>query len=218
MPTLLHIGASPRKTRSVSLEVAHMFTDAYRRARPGDRIETIDLWDIALPEFNGDAMDAKYAGLSGTSLTQSQQQAWDRIRELAKRLHDADTLLFSIPLWNFSIPYKLKHFIDVVSQKDILFSFDPGAGFGGLLQNKRAVVIYARGLDYSQQSFTPAALFDYQQRYMDAWLRFIGVEQIESVVVDRTLFDRQADPGAWQAIRDRTTSLASASPDSASPR
>ena len=132
MSTLLHIESSPRKNRSASLEVARAYLEAYRETHPDDRIDVLDLWSTELPEFNGDALDAKYADLSGTTLSVAQQQAWARIRHLAQRLHDADTLLFSVPLWNFSIPYKLKHFIDVVSQRDILFSFDE-RGAAGLL-------------------------------------------------------------------------------------
>jgi FMN-dependent NADH-azoreductase len=77
-----------------------------------------------LPEFDGHALDAKYADLSGTPVSDTQQVAWTSIRTLAQRLHDADTLLLSVPLRNFSIPYKLKHFIDVISQRDVLFIFD----------------------------------------------------------------------------------------------
>src|SRR6266581_4735754 len=124
MPTLLHIESSPRKTRSASLDVANAYIDAYRATHPDHTIDVLDLWSIELPEFDGVALDAKYAEMSNTPLNDAQQHAWAAIRRLAQRLHDADTLLFSVPLWNFSIPYKLKHFIDVVSQGGILFSVD----------------------------------------------------------------------------------------------
>lgn len=211
MPTLLHIEASPRKTRSASLDVARAYLDAWRDAHPDHRIEVLDLWAIALPEFDGDALNAKYSDLSGTPLNEAQQQAWAGIRHLAQRLHDADTLLFSVPLWNFSIPYKLKHFIDVVSQRNILFSFDE-RGSRGLLENKKAVVIYARGLDYSKQSGTPAESFDFQRPYMEAWLRFVGVTNVESIVVEKTLFGPEVDHAARQAARERAAALVGAAP------
>lgn len=77
-----------------------------------------------------------------------------------------------MPLWNFSIPYKLKHFIDLVSHQGILFSLDPEHGLQGLLRNKTAVVSYAPGLDFSAQSNTPAQTFDFQKTYIEAWLIF----------------------------------------------
>ena len=209
MSTLLHIESSPRKKRSASLEVARAYLDAYRQTHDDHRIDVLDLWSTELPEFNGDALGAKYADLSGTTLSVAQQQAWARIRRLAQRLHDADTLLFSVPLWNFSIPYKLKHFIDVVSQRGILFSFDE-RGAAGLLKGKQAVVIYARGLDYSMDSSTPAHSFDFQRPFMEAWLRFVGVTNVESIVVEKTLLGSEVDRVGRQAACERAVDLARA--------
>jgi FMN-dependent NADH-azoreductase len=195
MPTLLHIAASPRKTRSASREVANAFITEYQASHPEDIIKSLDLWDAQLPELDEDAMNAKYAGLSGTPLDEHQKKAWGRLEELANHLHNADKIVFSLPLWNFSIPYKLKQFIDLVSQKDILFSFDPVRGLEGLLHNKKALVIYARGLDYGKDSGsgTPAPAFDFQKPYFDAWLRFIGITDIRSVIVEKTLFGDAID-------------------------
>ena len=75
MSTLLHIESSPRKRRSASLDVARAYVDAYRDAHPDHRIDVLDLWSVALPEFDGGALDAKYADLSGTPLNEAQQQA-----------------------------------------------------------------------------------------------------------------------------------------------
>jgi FMN-dependent NADH-azoreductase len=209
MPTLLHIESSPRKKRSASLDVARAYVDAYRDTHPDHRIDVLDLWSVAMPEFDGDALDAKYADLSGAPLSKDQQQAWTSIRQLAQRLHDADTLLFSVPLWNFSIPYKLKHFIDVVSQRGILFSFDE-RGLQGLLKEKRAVVMYARGLDYSVGSSTPAHSFDFQRPFMEAWLRSVGVSDVKSIVVEKTLLGPEVDYASRQAAREQAMALARA--------
>lgn len=193
MTTILHIQASPRKQRSASLEVADAFIQAYQQARPEAKVETLDLWAIELPEFDEAAMAAKYAGLSGTVRTEAQEQAWAVLEALAQRLFLADVLVLSVPLWNFSIPYKLKHFIDLVTQKDILFSFDPQSGFTGLLQGKKAVVSYARGLDFSSDSSTPAQRFDFQKPYIEAWLDFIGVTDVQAVIVEKTIFASEVD-------------------------
>lgn len=195
MARLLYVEASPRKQRSASIEVARAFLAAYREAHPADEIETLDLWAVDLPEFDGPAMEAKYAGLSGTPLTEAQETAWRRIRELAQPFHAADRLLFAVPLWNFGIPYKLKHLIDVISQKDVLFSFTE-RGFSGLLPGCKAAVIYARGLDYGPSAFTPAAGFDFQKPYMEMWLRFIGVTDITAITVEKTLFGPEVDTRA----------------------
>ena len=50
--------------------------------------------------------------------------------------------LFTVPMWNARVPYILKQFIDVISQPGMIFGFDPVTGYTGLLENKRAAVIY----------------------------------------------------------------------------
>lgn len=124
MTRLLYVETSPRKDRSASIEVSRAFLQAHRAAHPDDQIETLDIWAIELPSFNGEALAAKYAGLRGVPLTSAQQAVWDDIRRLAAPFLAADKLLLGVPLWNFGIPYRLKQLIDVISQKDILFSFD----------------------------------------------------------------------------------------------
>jgi FMN-dependent NADH-azoreductase len=195
MAKLLYIECSPRKQTSASIEVCRAFLDAYRTANPADTIQTLDIWDLAMPELDGDALAAKYAGLSGTAATPAQKSAWRSIEELAAPFHAADKLLFGVPLWNFGIPYKLKHLIDVISQKDVLFTFD-GTGFVGKLTGKKAAVVYARGLDYvSPGSFTPAREYDLQRPYVEMWLKFVGVTDVHGILVEKTLFgpDGQSD-------------------------
>ncbi|WP_260963147.1 FMN-dependent NADH-azoreductase [Pseudomonas citri] len=208
MTTLLHIECSPRKQRSASLEVARSFITRYRENAPDTDIVTLDLWSLALPEFDDLALEAKYAGLNGTPLTAAQQDAWNTLKDLADHLHRADVLVMSVPLWNFSIPYKLKHFIDLVSQKDILFSFDPEHGLEGLLVNKTAVVMYARGLDFSAQSITPATRFDFQKPYVEAWLKFVGVTDVHSVIVEKTILGEDVDRSAREAANQQARRLA----------
>ena len=193
MPSMLHIEASPRKQRSASREIAQAFINAYIDTHPGTQLMTLDLWSRPLPEFDQQAIDAKYAGLCGMPLTQEQDDAWDQLRELAGFLHAADVLVFSIPMWNFSIPYKLKQFIDLVTQKDILFSLDPVRGFSGLLRSKKALVSYARGLDYSPRSSMPERELDFQSTFFESWLRFVGVHEVHSLVIEKTLFGESID-------------------------
>jgi FMN-dependent NADH-azoreductase len=188
MTRVLYIEGSPNKAYSASIEVCDAFLDTYRQVHPDHEIRKLDIWDLPMPEFDAAALAAKYAGLSGTALTPEQAAAWRQIERLAAPFHAADKFLFGVPLWNFSIPYKLKHLIDVISQKDVLFTFD-AADFAGKLIGKKAAVVYARGLAYqSPGSLTPAAEFDLQRPYMETWLRFVGVTDVTGIVVERTLF------------------------------
>ena len=207
MSTLLYIESSPRKQRSASIEVAQAFLTAYREAHPDAHIDTLDVWSTPLPEFDGAALDAKYAGIAGTPLTAVQSRAWAAIRALASRFQRAERILIGVPMWNFMIPYKLKHLIDCVSQKDLLFTFDEH-GLEGALKDRRAAVIYARGIEYSAASGTPAETYDLQRQYLELWLRFIGITDISTILVEKTFFGPEVDGGAREAAKQEARSLA----------
>lgn len=207
MNSLLYVEASPRKHRSASIEVARAFIRAYQAAHPSDTVDVLDVWDLDLPEFDGATMEAKYAGLGGTPLDQAQEFAWRRIQELAAPFLAAEKILFAVPLWNFSIPYRLKHLIDLISQKDVLFSFTE-AGFSGLLQGRKAAVVYARGLDFAPTALTPAGSYDFQKPYIEMWLRFVGITDISSIIVEKTLFGPEVDQGARDEAGRQAAALA----------
>lgn len=195
MTHILYIEASPRKRRSASIEIAQAALAAHRNNDASVTIDTLDLWSTELPHFDGPLLEAKYTGLAGTPMTTDQAAAWSQIRALAARFLAADALVLAVPLWNFSVPYKLKHLIDVVSQKDVLFTFDE-RGFAGLLQGRKALLICARGLDYSPTADTPAGTYDFQKPYVETWLRFIGITDIATVVAEKTLFGAEIDNAA----------------------
>ncbi|MBC8783260.1 FMN-dependent NADH-azoreductase [Pseudomonas fluorescens] len=205
MTTLLHIECSPRKQRSASLEIARQFIQRYQQNAPDTHVVTLDVWALDLPEFDGPVMDAKYAGLSGVALSDEQRVAWTALKALAAQLHQADVLVFSVPLWNFAIPYKLKHFIDVVSQKDVLFEFSPEHGLRGLLHNKTAVNVYARGMDFSAPG---AQAMDFQKPYLDAWLGFIGVTDVHTLSVEKNLLGPEVDQTSRQQSTAHALALA----------
>jgi FMN-dependent NADH-azoreductase len=208
MARLLYVEASPRKDRSASIEISRAFLEAYSAVNPEDEVEKLDIWASDLPSFDGEALAAKYASLSGVPLTTGQEAVWDRIRSLAAPFLAANKLLFAVPLWNFGIPYRLKQLIDLISQKDILFSFD-GHSFQGLLKARKAAVVYARGLDYlSAASSTPAITYDFQKPYMERWLRLIGITEISDIIVEKTLLEAEVDTEGRRKAKQIATALA----------
>ena len=186
MAHLLFVEASPRRERSVSSEAAKAFLKAYRAANPADTVDWLDVWTENLPALDQNAFDAKYAGLAGQTRTPAQEAAWQGLKKYADRFRAADKILVSMPMWNFAMPYRLKQLIDVVSHKDLLFTFDE-RGLNGLLTKSKAFVIYARGIGYDGDSGMPSSVWDHQKPYMEQWLKFVGVPQIASLIVEKTL-------------------------------
>jgi FMN-dependent NADH-azoreductase len=88
-------------------------------------------------------------------------------------------------MWNFSIPYRLKHYFDVIVQPGYTFSFSPEEGYKGLVTGKPVFVSYARGGEYPPKS--EMAGYDLQSRYVELILGFIGLTEVKSVFVEPTL-------------------------------
>jgi FMN-dependent NADH-azoreductase len=185
MAKLLHIESSPRKDRSASIAVARAFLDEYRKTHSGDTVETLDLWKTELPIFDGDVINSKYVILHGKEHTPEQKKAWGAVEKVIAQFKGADKYLFSLPMWNFGIPYKLKHFIDVIVQPTYTFSFSPKEGYKGLVTGKPAAVVYARGGAYPPG--TPGEGFDLQKRYLELVLGFIGFTDVRPIFVEGTL-------------------------------
>ncbi len=185
MAKLLYIKASPRGGRSHSVTAADAFVESYKASHPDDQVETIDLFHKDLPVFDGDTLDAKYAILNGKDHTPEQKAAWQAVEKVIEEFKSADKFLLALPMWNFGIPYKLKHYIDVLVQPGYTFSFSPEEGYKGLVTGKPVVVSYARGGEYP--AGTPAESYDYQKPYVEHILGFIGFTDIRTVVVEPTL-------------------------------
>lgn len=198
MARLLYVVGSPRKDRSVSTTAANAFLAAYTVKNPADTIDVLDTWAVDLPQLDQNAFDAKYAGLAGQERTPAQEAAWNRLKSYADRFRAADKILFSVPMWNFGIPYRLKQLFDLISHKDLLFTFDE-RGLNGLLTNSKAFVIYARGIGYGGDSGFPVEVWDQQKPYVDLWLKFIGVPQVNTMIVEKTLFGEDKDAIMRQA-------------------
>lgn len=184
MTRLLYIQASPRGDRSASSQVAQAYIDALKKKGPVE-VDMLDVWKDDLPAFDGAALEGKYAGLSGKPLTDEQADAWKAIHSLGERFRNADRIVISVPMWNFGVPYKLKQLIDLVTQKDVTFLFGE-AGFDGMLKKHSAVLVCARGLGYGEGGLSEDQ-FDYQNAYLTAWLNFLGVTDIHTIKVEKTL-------------------------------
>jgi FMN-dependent NADH-azoreductase len=184
MAKLLHIQSSPRGSRSASLAVAEHFVAVYRAAHPGDTVETLDLWQTDLPEINGATLGAIYAGKRGQAQLPEHLKVWHAIVRLADHFKSADYYLLSLPMWNFGIPYRLKHYIDLLVQRGLTFSVTPEEGYKGLVTGKPLVAVYARGGTYRPGS--GAESWDHQSTYLRHLLGFIGFTNIREIFVEPT--------------------------------
>jgi FMN-dependent NADH-azoreductase len=190
---ILNITTSPRKDKSASIAIVNAFLAEYKE-RVGDVVvDTLDIWQEQLPEFDAEAINAKYKGVSGEPMTPVETATWEKIRELASRFQRADRIVLSVPMWNFSFPYKFKQLIDLSCQRNMLFTFD-GDFYGPSLNIDKAFVVYVRGQS-DEAGFKTVSQpgFQYLSGYVDFWLQFIGVRSVVSLTVEHTWDGRAVD-------------------------
>ena len=178
MPKLLHLACSPRAD-SESAAGARIFLDQFRRVRPDWDIDLMDLWRDHLPEFTGEILDAKYARLNGKAFTDAQRDGFAEAERIAIRLSLADRVLISTPMWNFSIPYKLKQWLDVIIQPGLTFRFDAAQGYLPLLKDRPTLVILASGGDFV--TGMNRGRVDMATPYLREALRFVGISNVRFV-------------------------------------
>ena len=125
------------------------------------------------------------------------KEAWRDIEQAIARFLSADAYLISTPMWNFSIPHVLKHYIDVIVQPKYLFRYTD-KGVEGLAKNKKMVIITSRGGDYSASS--PFHANDYQEPYLRAIFSLVGITDI--VFINAQPMDALGQDVAEEKIRE----------------
>jgi FMN-dependent NADH-azoreductase len=174
MKKLLHIIATPRGKESRTLKVTEAFLESFRRSRPDWVVENLDLSKENLPSLTLKRVDGKYALLSGEDLYGDLKESWEEIVRHIERFLSADAYLISAPMWNFGIPYTLKHYIDVILPPKYLFRYTE-KGPEGLVKNKKMIVITSRGGDYSTGQMKA---YDFEEPYLRTAFGFTGISDI----------------------------------------
>ena len=187
MQRLLLIESSPHGAASHSGATARELLGAYTAAHPDTEVDHIDVWNLELPPFDAAMIAAKFAVLRAQDATPAQQARWAEALQLAQRFDRADRYIISLPMWNFGVPYRLKHFIDIVTLPGQNWQWSRESGYRPLLKGKRAALIYSGAGTYPQEHVSGIPNQDFQKPYMRQWLRFIGITLAGEIEVAPTL-------------------------------
>jgi FMN-dependent NADH-azoreductase len=180
---MLHLRGSPR-ARSRSAQVAEALIEAMQARDPLLAVEEMNLWDLTLPSMGGAMIEDRYQLIRGNRVSADNWAAWEEVRTLAAYFTSFDIWVISTPMWNFGVPYRLKHFIDVVTQPGMAFTNDASGNVAGHAAGKRSIIVAAGALD--MRSGAGLQHLDFQISYLAEWLRFIGVEKPEIIRVSPT--------------------------------
>lgn len=199
MSQVLVIESSARQQDSVSRQLTSEFLSQWQQAHPQDRIQIRDLARAPLPHMD--------ASLLGGWMTPAEQQsdeeraALQRSEEATRELLDADVLVLAAPMYNFAIPSTLKAWLDHVLRAGVTFRYTEN-GPVGLLTNKRAIILTARGGIY-----TGGAL-DHQEPYLRQALAFIGITDVQFVHAEGLAMGEQSASQGLLRAREQLAEVA----------
>ncbi|RHY09846.1 hypothetical protein DYB28_002093 [Aphanomyces astaci] len=114
------------------------------------RVIERDLWSPDLPKFCKDTMRSTYRVLQGEG-TSDDLATISPIQHLAQELLEADCVVVSTPVWNHSVPYVLKQYMDCVVQPDLTYSQATQEPF---VTGRTFVLISSAGGDIREQDTT----------------------------------------------------------------
>lgn len=185
--TVLRIDSSVRKEGSISRDLT---TRILERLAP-EKVITRDLTE-ELPLIDGNWVGANFT--PADKRTDEQKEALSLSDTMIAELNEADTIVIGLPIYNFSVPARLKAWVDQVARAGVTFRYTE-AGPEGLLKGKRAILAVASG-------GTPVGSeIDFATTYLKQVLGFIGITDVTIVAADQLALDADGSvKNAYNAV------------------
>lgn len=183
---LLRVDASPKGAKSNSRMLADEFVARLADAIPGLEIDHLDLAEDAPAHVTADFARATYT--PDAERTDAMRATLAASDALCARLLAADALLFSMPMYNWSMPSTFKAFIDAIVRTGVTYGFTEDGGTQGFLRQDKVLFITTRGADLGPGS--PYAGMDALTPALRAAFGFLGVSAPDFVNAEPMEFAR----------------------------
>ncbi|MEC7817139.1 MAG: NAD(P)H-dependent oxidoreductase [Pseudomonadota bacterium] len=174
MTNILHVTASIRSDESVSRKLGNRLVERLRD-RTGANVTLRDLANNDLPLIDTDRFAANLTPVAERGEQARQLAAIGD--DLIAELQAADTLVLSLPVYNFTMPSTLKAWADLVARAGTTFRYTE-SGPEGLVTGKKAYALIASG-------GTPiGSEIDFLTPWLRHFLKFIGITDLEIIAAD----------------------------------
>ncbi|MBX7461114.1 FMN-dependent NADH-azoreductase [Qipengyuania huizhouensis] len=174
MSTILHITASIRNDESVSRSLGKRLVERLAENQ-GAKVVTRDLAKNDLPYIDAERFAANLAPYAERS--PEQRDLANVADELIEELQEADTIVFSVPVYNFSVPATVKAWADLVARAGTTFRYTEN-GPEGLLTGKKVYITAASG------GTAMGSEIDFMSPWLKFFLGFLGMTDVELVAAD----------------------------------
>ena len=133
-------------------------------------------------------IDEAWVGANFTPVDQRNEEQKQRLAlsdALIDEIRQADHVVLTTPMYNFSIPASLKAWIDLICRAGVTFQYTSD-GPVGLLKDKQVDIIITTG------GVPLNSPVDFLSDYLKQVFRFIGIEQINIIAADQMSVDAEA--------------------------
>jgi FMN-dependent NADH-azoreductase len=178
---LLHIDASPRDARSHTRRLTHEFVNTWRRERPDDQVEHLEVGRTPPPHVDESWIAAAFA--TPSTRTEAMRETLRISDALIAQLIDADLIVVGIPMYNFSVPSGFKAYIDQIARIGVTFAFEPAdedQPYKPLVHGKRMFVIVATG-DSGYEAGGRYQRLNHLDPYLRTVFGFLGITDLTFV-------------------------------------
>ncbi|WP_414545542.1 FMN-dependent NADH-azoreductase [Nostoc sp. CCY0012] len=180
MANILHIDTSPRGERSISRQLSYELITSWKDTHLNDTVTYRDLGHHPVPHVDESWIAAAFT--PPDNRTPELTEAIKLSDSLIDEFLAADRYILGVPMYNFSIPSKLKAYIDQIVRVGRTFAVTDN-GYQGLVDSsKKVLVITSRGGSY--RPGTPEAAYDYQEPYLRAIFGYMGLTDVTFIHAD----------------------------------
>jgi len=145
-------------------------------------VTTYDVFEEDTPYFGQELFDAFGKVQNGGELTDVESRLLAAKQKAMDLLSSTDVVVFAFPLWNLTIPAKLQTFIDYVYAAGFAFNYDASGNLVGLMPEKKALFLNARGGVYSAPEAAPMEMAVNYMRNVFGGV--FGMQIIDEVVIE----------------------------------
>ncbi|AYC30404.1 FMN-dependent NADH-azoreductase [Paenisporosarcina cavernae] len=166
-------------TEGISSKMYDVFMEEISQAKDVT-VNTFDVFKEDMPYFGQDFFTAMGKSAQAEPLNDVEQRILTASNKAMDAFMEADVVVFAFPLWNKTIPAALQTFIDYIYRAGVTFSYNENGPIG-LVPDKKAIILNARGGVYSTPEMAPSEM---SVNYIRMIMNFFGIKDVEEIIIE----------------------------------
>jgi len=184
MKKVLVINSSARGLNSHSRKLTEVFTDEWKSTHTEPQITFRELGNADVPHINEIWIAAAFKPVALRTVEEAEALKVSDV--YVAELREADVIVIGSPMYNWSIPSKLKAYIDQVMRVNETWKFNPADTqhpYTGLLKDKTLFLLLSRGAGgYEAGEYNEH--MNYQSTYLKMVFNIMGVHDIHVIAIN----------------------------------